>query len=193
MSLSTQGSDVFAEFRGGPRAGAPLPPGPLLGFVVAVAAVGFISLLTARSLQTRSSAAARVTHTLQVLEQLQTILSLTKDAETGQRGFLLTGEDPYLEPFTHAKAQLPEEIRKTLGLVESDPVQAQRLTTLDLAVKDKIAELDQTVVLRRKGDSATALTIVRTDRGKVIMDRIRSLVTTMEASERGANSSAPAE
>jgi CheY-like chemotaxis protein/CHASE3 domain sensor protein len=186
MPLTTQGSDVIAEFRGGPRTGAPLPPGPLLGFVVAVAAVGFIALLTARSLQTRSIAAARVTHTLQSIEQLQNILSLAKDAETGQRGFLLTGEDPYLEPFVNAKAQLPGEIGKTQELVAGDPVQVQRLKTLEQAVKDKLAELDQTVALRRKADTAAALAVVRSDRGKVLMDRIRSLVTTMDASERAA-------
>ena len=94
--MSEVSSAVEAEFRGGPRAGAPLPPGPLLGFVVAVAAVAFIALLTYRSLQTRSLAARRVTHTLQVMDQLETILSLAKDAETGQRGYLLTGEEPYL-------------------------------------------------------------------------------------------------
>src|ERR1700722_8480164 len=99
MSLMSQAPDLAAEFRGGPRAGAPLPAGPLLGFVVAVAAVGFIALLTYQSLQTRSVAAQRVTHTLSVMDELQTILSLGKDAETGQRGFLLTGEDSYLEPF----------------------------------------------------------------------------------------------
>jgi len=158
----------------------------LLGFVVAVAAIAFIALLTYRSLQTRSVAAGRVTHTLQVMEQLETILSLAKDAETGQRGFLLTGEEPYLEPFANAKSQLPDGIRAAHDLVESDPVQAQRLENLDQAVKDKLAELDQTISLRRKGDTVGALSIVRSDHGKVLMDRIRSLVTTMGAAERAA-------
>ena len=184
MSQATSG--VEAEFQGGPRAGAPLPPGPLLGFVVAVAAVAFIALLTWRSLQTRSDAAGRVTHTLQVMEQLQQILSLGKDAETGQRGYLLTGEETYLEPFTDAKAQFPDEIRKTYDLVEGDPVQLQRLKNLDQAVKDKLSELDQTIALRQKGEATAALAVVRSDRGKVLMDRIRSLVTTMAAGERAA-------
>src|SRR5258708_18952409 len=119
MSLSSEGSELFADVSGGPRAGAPLPRGRLLGFVVAVAAIGFISLLALQSVQTRSVAAGRVTHTLQVMDQLQSILSLAKDAETSQRGFLLTGEEPYLEPLSHAKAQLPEELGKAQNLVES--------------------------------------------------------------------------
>jgi CheY-like chemotaxis protein/CHASE3 domain sensor protein len=184
MSDTSSGDEV--EFRGGPRAGAPLPPGPLLGFVVAVAAVAFIALLTYRSLQTRSLASNRVTHTLQVMDQLQTILSLAKDAETGQRGYLLTGEEPYLEPFSNAKAQLPDEMRKAHDLVENDPVQMQRFKSFEQAVKDKLLELDQTIALRQKGEASAALSMVRSDRGKVLMDRIRQSATTMAASERGA-------
>jgi hypothetical protein len=75
MRLMSEASGAFIEIRGGPRSGAPLPPGPLLGFIIAVAAVAFIALLTYRSLQARSIAAQRVTHSLEVVEQLQSILS----------------------------------------------------------------------------------------------------------------------
>jgi CheY-like chemotaxis protein/CHASE3 domain sensor protein len=186
MSLMSVAANPAAEFRDSARSGAPLPPGPLLGFVIAVAAVAFISLLTYRSLQTRSIAAQRVTSTLEVLEQLQSILSLVKDAETGQRGYLLTGEDPYLEPNINAKAQLPEAFRRARQLIGEDRVQQQRLAALELAVNEKLAELDRIIALRRKGDVAGAIAAVRTDRGQVSMDRIRSMVTTMEASERMA-------
>ena len=132
--MSKAAGDPAAEFRQSARIGAPLPPGPLLGFVVAVAAVAFISMLTYRSLQTRAIAAQRVTRTLQVLEQMESILSLVKDAETGQRGFLLTGEDPYLEPNINAKAQLPDAFRTARPLVAEDAVQQKRLAALELAV-----------------------------------------------------------
>jgi CheY-like chemotaxis protein/CHASE3 domain sensor protein len=187
MSLMDQASAAAAtEFRGGPRPGAPLPPGPLLGFVIAVAAVAFISLLTYRSLQARAQAAVRVTHTLETVDQLQTILSLVKDAETGQRGFLLTGEESYLEPNINAKAQLPGVLRRARELLAEDRLQGERLTGLDQTVKDKLAELDQGAALRRKGDVAGAVALVRTDRGKVLMDRVRSVITMMEATERAA-------
>src|ERR1700730_16333470 len=125
------------------RPGPPLPPGPMLGFVVAVAAVAFISLLTYRSLQTRTDAAQRVTRTLEVLEQLESILSFVKDAETGQRGFLLTGEDPYLEPNINAKAQLPEAFRRARKLVGEDQAEEQPVAGLELAVNQKLTELDR--------------------------------------------------
>src|SRR5882724_6013271 len=184
--MSVAANPAVTQIHASARSGAPLPPGPMLGFVLAVAAVAFIALLTYRSLQTRTIAAQRVTRTLQVLEQLESILSLVKDAETGQRGFLLTGEDPYLEPNINAKAQLPEAFRKARQLVADDEVQQQRLTALELAVSQKLAELDRVIALRRKGDVAGALAVVRTDRGQASMDRIRSMVTTMEATERMA-------
>src|ERR1700759_4215984 len=89
--MSQQSAEATLEFHGGPRSGAPLPPGPLLGFVVAVAAIFFISVLTYRALEARGVAAKRGTHTLGTVDQLENVLSLTKDAETGQRGYLLTG------------------------------------------------------------------------------------------------------
>ena len=179
-------ADLAAEFRDSARSGAPLPPGPLLGFVIAVAAVAFISLLTYRSVQVRAVAAQRVTRTLEVLQQLESILSLVKDAETGQRGFLLTGEDTYLEPNINAKAQLPDAFRKARQLVAEDQVQQQRLRAFELAINEKLSELDRIIALRRKGDVAAAIAAVRTDRGQVSMDRIRTMATTMEATERTA-------
>jgi len=179
-------ADLAAEFRDSARSAAPLPPGPLLGFVIAVAAVAFISLLTYRSVQVRAVAAQRVTRTLEVLQQLESILSLVKDAETGQRGFLLTGEDTYLEPNINAKAQLPDAFRKARQLVAEDQVQQQRLRAFELAINEKLSELDRIIALRRKGDVAAAIAAVRTDRGQVSMDRIRTMATTMEATERTA-------
>src|ERR1700744_6376250 len=114
--MSQDFTNTAAESHANPREGAPLPPGPLLGFVIAIAAVGFIALLTWRASAARSDAGQRVTHTLETIDRLETVLSLTKDAETGQRGFLLTGEDSYLEPFTKAKTQLPGAFSQLKGL-----------------------------------------------------------------------------
>jgi CheY-like chemotaxis protein/CHASE3 domain sensor protein len=158
----------------------------LLGFVIAIAAILFIALLTYNSLEARSLAAQRVTSTLSVIEQLQSVLSLTKDAETGQRGFLLTGEESYLDPFTTAKSALPGQLESTRELLSADPLQQQRMATLEQLITEKVAELSQTVALRRAGDTSGALGTVRSDRGKVLMDRIRTLVGQMEATERGA-------
>jgi signal transduction histidine kinase/DNA-binding response OmpR family regulator/CHASE3 domain sensor protein len=182
--MSPESADASAEFRTGARSGAPLPPGPLLGLATAVIAVAFISLLTYRALEARSAAARRVTHTLETVDQLEAVLSLVKDAETGQRGFLLSGEESYLEPYINAKSQLPAVLKRARGLLADDPQQAQRLTGLEQLAAEKITELEQTIALRRKGEVAAAVAQVRTDHGKVLMDRVRSLITTLESTER---------
>lgn len=180
----TQTAELASAFRDGPRSGAPLPPGPLLMFVVKVAAVAFIALLTWQSLELRATAGHRVSHTLELLERMQLILSLAKDAETGQRGFLLTGEESYLEPYRNAKAELPEAFRQARALVSGDSVQQQRLAMLEQTANDKLEELAHTIDLRSRGEASASLAVVRTDRGKALMDRIRSLVATISAAER---------
>src|SRR5580765_2754613 len=77
----------------GVRTRLPLPAGTLVGVVVALLAVAATAYFIYLSLQTRRVAADLVSHTLEVLQEVDGVLSTLKDAETGQRGFLLTGEE----------------------------------------------------------------------------------------------------
>ena len=77
----------------GVRSRLPLPAGTMAGVAIALLAVALIALFTYRSLETREDAVLRFTHTLEVMAQLESLQSSLKDAETGQRGFLLTGSD----------------------------------------------------------------------------------------------------
>jgi len=154
----------------------PLPVNAMLGFALAILAVILIAALSFLSLASRASTSAAVTYTLQVNEGLQSLLSTLKDAETGQRGYLLTGEESYLDPYTNAKAQLPTEFARLRIIVGTDTTAQQGVDALERVAKDKMDELESTVVLRREGNTAGALTIVRTDRGKAAMDRFRSQV-----------------
>jgi CheY-like chemotaxis protein/CHASE3 domain sensor protein len=167
-----------------PHEGLPLSPAPLAGFIIAVLAVSLIALFSYRSLQSSAATAARVTHTLDVLEQVEALLSSVKDAETGQRGYLLTGTETYLPPFINARAEVPGEIDRLRGLVADSPPQLQRVEALALLIKAKMDELGETVTLQRSGDSAGALAIVRTDRGKNLMDRIRAVAADIGREER---------
>src|ERR1700712_3582622 len=91
----------------GPHAGPPLPPKTFAGFALAFLAIILIGLFSYRSLENRASSSERVTHTLAVREQIATLLATLRDAETGQRGYLLTGVESYLDPYTKAQGALP--------------------------------------------------------------------------------------
>src|SRR6202042_1014129 len=154
--------------------GLPLPLKTLIGFVLAVLAVAIIALLSYQSLQTTTTTASSLTQTIELLGRLEGLLSTLKDAETGQRGFLLTGEESYLAPYTDAKDALPEEIKSMRALLVNRPEQRRRLDALESLANLKMAELDSTITLRRAGKPDAALAVVRTDRGKIYMDRIRA-------------------
>jgi len=166
------------------RSSLPLPPKTLIGFLLAVAAVAIIALLSYQSLQATTATAAHLTQTIEVLGRLESLLSTVIDAETGQRGFLLTGEESYLAPYTDAKDALPEEIKSMRALLVNRPEQRRRLDALESLANLKMAELDSTITLRRAGKPDAALAVVRTDRGKIYMDRIRAAASEMEAAER---------
>jgi CheY-like chemotaxis protein/signal transduction histidine kinase/CHASE3 domain sensor protein len=169
---------------GAVRSSLPLPPKTLIGFLLAVVAVAIIALLSYQSLQTTTATAANLTQTVEVLGRLESLLSTLIDAETGQRGFLLTGEESYLAPYTDGKDALPDEIRSMRALLVNRPEQRRRLDALESLANLKMAELESTVAARRAGKIDAALATVRTDRGKIYMDRIRAAVSEMEAAER---------
>ena len=147
-------------------------------------AVVIIAVLSYMSLESTASSARSLTKTIEVLAQVQTVLSTLKDAETGQRGYLLTGRESYLEPFSAAKSALPGEFAALHKLTDGNPAQHKRVETLQALAFEKMGELSETVALRRAGQGEQALAVVLTDRGKTYMDGIRDVVDEMTAAER---------
>jgi CheY-like chemotaxis protein/CHASE3 domain sensor protein len=162
----------------------PLAPRAIAGFLVAFAAVVITAILSYASLQSTARSQASLTRTIEVLSQLQTVLSTLKDAETGQRGYLLTGRDAYLEPYTLAQGALAGELRSLHALNDDNPEQRRRLETLENLANDKMRELARTVELRRDGKAEQALAVIGTDHGKNLMDGIRDIVAEMANVER---------
>lgn len=124
-----------------------------------------------------------VSHTHQVLTELESTLSTLKDAETGQRGYLLTGESRYLEPYQSATARLREKLDNLQRLTADNNRQQQRIHRLRMAIDSKLAELQETIDLGRQQNLAAALRVVKSGRGKQIMDDIRQQVAVMTTEE----------
>jgi PAS domain S-box-containing protein len=148
--------------------------------VLLVVLIGFLAYRSGAAYR-RSSEQAAVTR--QVVHATNALLSSLKDAETGQRGFLLTGEDRYLEPYRQALIEVPLALDR-LARIEAARLrmdQAQRIERLRPLVRDKLDELRQTIDLRRNRGFDAALAIVRTDRGRAIMAQIRSICSEIQA------------
>ena len=154
------------------------------GFVGVMAIIVAIAVQTQVTLRRLSEANHVVVHAHQVLERLERLVSLLKDAETGQRGFLLTGDLRYLEPYDAASGKIPIEFHAIAALSSNDDAQQQNLRRAQELVETKLVELEETIRLRQSSGSEASLNIVRTGRGKRIMDDFRALVDRMETRER---------
>jgi len=124
-----------------------------------------------------------VDHTYRVRRDLADLLSTLKDAETGQRGFVITGKESYLEPYNSAREHLKSLFDEVQNLTSDNPNQQRRLATLAPVIASKMAELQQTVDLRRDQGFDAALKVVTNDTGKVFMDQIRSLIGDADREE----------
>jgi PAS domain S-box-containing protein len=155
--------------------------GAALASAAVVLVVGLAGALGVRALSATTAAAERTERTL---DRLDALLSLLKDAETGQRGFLLTGDSAYLRPYHAAILAVGRDTAALGTALAADPVQRRRLDSLEVLVRAKLVELDGTVTLRARGDSAGALRVVRAGRGRQLMDAIRDGVASTEAAER---------
>ncbi|AGA24735.1 response regulator [Singulisphaera acidiphila] len=149
----------------------------LLVFVVS----GTVSYLNTRTLDRD---ARQVTHTHEVLSALGELLSLMKDAETGQRGYLLTGDDRYLEPYSSALARIDQRMGKFEGLIRDDSDHRTHLPALKANINTKLEELAETVELRRTQGFEAARATMMSDRGKAAMDALRTLIQSMQEDER---------
>jgi PAS domain S-box-containing protein len=136
-----------------------------------------------RATQQLEDASHWVEHTLAVDSQLEVVGSRLRDAETGQRGYLLTGETNYLEPYNAAVQRLPADL-KTLGEMTSDNrEQAKNVERLKQLCETKLSELRLTVELFQQGRPDDARAIVRSNVGQHTMEEIRNVLARMDASE----------
>ncbi|MBV8470622.1 MAG: CHASE3 domain-containing protein [Burkholderiaceae bacterium] len=155
-----------------------------LSFSLAFAMLAVIGIVSYRSVDALTKTSYSVTHTHQVLEHVSSVLSQLKDAETGQRGYLLTGDDNYLDPFRTGTAGTPKLLQDLRELTADNPNQQRRLDAVAPLVEAKFAELRRTVELRRQSGLDAALKVVLTGEGKHVMDDIRQLADQMEREER---------
>jgi PAS domain S-box-containing protein len=155
----------------------------VVGFAVAAALLVFVVWATFERLSALREATALVQHTLLVRGEAEAVASLLKDAETGQRGFIITGNTVYLEPYELALASLPESVERLRKLTADNPTQQTTIAGLEVLIQRKLAELRETVTERQQEGFGAAARHVGTDEGKRIMDAARRVVSAIDVEE----------
>ena len=113
------------------------------------------------------------------------MLSLLKDAETGQRGFVITGDESFKEPYTAAIPEIPKVLKELHDLTSDNPHQQDRLKDVASLVKTKLDELELTIRLRTTEGVEATTKVVQGKEGKIAMDKLRDLFKDMEDEEHG--------
>lgn len=144
--------------------------------LVLLAALGVGTLWQLRSLQRATSA---VRKNLMLANAIERTTRTLVDAETAQRGYLLTGRPAYLEPLVDARARLPSDVARLDDLVGSDPTQRRRFSELGPLIRAKLDELTRTIDLHRTQGPDASRAVLATDAGKRTMDELRRLLGAM--------------
>ncbi|WP_404827139.1 CHASE3 domain-containing protein [Dendronalium phyllosphericum] len=124
-------------------------------------------------------------HTYEVLSQLKELNIELKNAETGQRGYIITGEQRYLEPYNVAIKVLDRKVKELQKLTADNSNQQFRLERLQPLVNRRIAVMKEAIALRQNQGLESAQKAILTDQGKQIMDEIQNVIQAMEAEENG--------
>jgi signal transduction histidine kinase len=142
-----------------------------------------ITILSLRDWQDFSQASRDLAETRSILETNDKLLTAVTDAETSQRGFLLSGEERYLDPYNAAMKNIPALQRSLDMLTRRYRVQYDRVSALKNLVPEKMDEMKHTIQLRREEGLEAALAVVRTDQGKDAMEQIRHLCGEIRSEE----------
>jgi methyl-accepting chemotaxis protein len=163
-----------------------------VGYVLPLAILAAITGLSYWSTAALVETSQSVTHAHEVLTELEKLMSLMKDAETGQRGYLLVGEDKenYLEPYENARAKWEDVFANLKRLTRASDSQQQRLDEMKPLLTEKLKEMQSTIDERKNDKDGNAkkgfeeaLKIVKSNRGKDLMDRARALAAKMTEEE----------
>jgi PAS domain S-box-containing protein len=157
----------------------------VLGFVMSVLAligIGGLSYLTTVNLVATDE---WVSHTQQVLATLESGLAILTDVETKQRGYLLTGNDVFLNDYRTAEGQVAGWTEEVGRLTEDNPEQQHRLETLKALIAHRLALLNNRITLRQEKGLDAAAAVVARGEGKEVMDQVWKTIGAIKATEEG--------
>jgi PAS domain S-box-containing protein len=148
-----------------------------LGMLVLIAGIGVWTLRQV------AGSDAWVDHTREVISTNQRLLSDVKDAESAERGYIITGDEGYLEPYRVASADIPRSMEKLLQLTADNSRQQERLKTFRALIVERIAVFDDALRQRKESGFSAAEGVVLAGQGRTVMKQIREASQEIEAEE----------
>ena len=158
-------------------------PGFYLGFVLALTLLAVVGWFNWCHISLMQLTAASVAQSHKVQTNLNQLLVLMGDIETGSRGFVITGDPVYLEPFDSSLAKMSDQIRAVRKLTSDNPRQQSNCDELEPLISQRIASSKRSVAARSASGLEAARKEVLLGTGKAAMDQIRTVIARMIADE----------
>jgi methyl-accepting chemotaxis protein len=155
------------------------------GFALALIILVVIGVSSYRSTANLIDGGQLRVHTYVVLSALENLLSELKDAETGQRGYTITGQDEFLTPYESAIKTIDGTFEELRRLTSDNPVQQRNLALLQPLLNAKMAHIKEAVELRKTKGFEAAAALISKGAGRQSMENIRELLNAMSAEEQG--------
>lgn len=155
-----------------------------LSFALGLAIFAAITIVSYQGTHRLVEAARLEAHTHEVIGQLKDLSAQLKDAETNQRGYLITGDQRYLEPYTNIVQELDGKISTLQQLTADNSDQQQRLARLEPLIETRVAQMQKTIDVFQQQGFATIQREILIDRGKQLSDQIDQLIAEMTTEER---------
>jgi len=155
----------------------------VFGFAVSVLALVGIGWLSYRTSANLAGAEDLVSHTYKVIATLEAGRAILTDAETAQRGYLLTGDAQFLNDCTNAQAQVSGWVEKMRDYFSDNPAQLQRLDKLQSLISQRLAMLNERIKLRQEQGLEAVINAVKTREGKELMDQVQQGISEMHVEE----------
>ncbi len=143
------------------------------GFGLIIVLTGITNFVSKSLNDSLSEANDWIIHTNDVTARLIRIKNILVDAETGQRGFIITNRERYLEPYIQAKQEISEIIKTSKEKISDNPEQVNRLSKIEALADKKFEELAETIALKKAGKEQETLSLILSDKGKKFMEEIR--------------------
>ena len=161
----------------------PAPQKLTIAYSIALVALFANAIYTFGNLNAVKTSFDSLVANREFIRGIDSVLSNLKDAETGQRGYLLTGDDRYLEPYNRSHTVILASIERLRVLAGASVTRQQHLTAIAQAAEVKLAELAETISVYKQKGAPAALALVKTDRGIESMERVRRELASLRAEE----------
>ena len=154
------------------------------GFALSFVLMAMIGVMAYRSINTLANTSQVVAHTHLVLERLADVLNVLQDAEIGARGYIITGDESFLQPYQNAETKIVTTVNKLRAQISDNAVQQKRIAQAEPIIVAKIALTKRQIEMRKARELDALTKLVQTGEGQKLMDDLRHIFSEMEQEER---------